>query len=110
MRPSISGGCADDVSADMDDADIPGGTVRRSGGGNARMITCETLVLPPFQLVELAGEDTLLCDGVSVPAIIESVGTPAYVYSARAVRDAYLAIDTAFAGYPHFIHYALKAN
>src|SRR5204863_2326556 len=26
------------------------------------------------------------------------------------IRDAYTAIDDAFAGYPHAIHYALKAN
>jgi diaminopimelate decarboxylase len=32
------------------------------------------------------------------------------VYSAHAIRDAYREIDTAFAGYPHAIHYALKAN
>jgi diaminopimelate decarboxylase len=70
------------------------------------MITCETLVLPPFQ----PGEQGLLCDGVSVPAIVESVGAPAYIYSSRAIGDAYRAIDEAFAGYPHAIHYALKAN
>jgi len=52
----------------------------------------------------------LFCDGVSVQSIVERVGTPAYVYSARAVREAYRAIDEAFAGYPHQIHYALKAN
>src|SRR6187401_1757284 len=70
------------------------------------MITCETLVLPPFQ----PDEQGLLCDGVSVPAIVECVGAPAYIYNARVIRDAYRAIDRAFAGYPHAIHYALKAN
>ena len=52
----------------------------------------------------------LACDDVSVEAIVERVGTPVYVYSARAVRDAYRAIDEAFAAHPHAIHYALKAN
>ena len=52
----------------------------------------------------------LLCDGVHVKSIVERVGTPAYVYSARAIREAYRAIDEAFAEYPHAIHYALKAN
>jgi diaminopimelate decarboxylase len=33
-----------------------------------------------------------------------------YVYSARAIRSAFAEIDTAFAEYPHAIHYALKAN
>lgn len=52
----------------------------------------------------------LACDAVSVEAIVERVGTPVYIYSARAIREAYRAIDEAFAAYPHAIHYALKAN
>ena len=60
----------------------------------------------PFQPAERG----LVCDGVSVHSIVERVGTPAYIYSARAIREAYRAIDAAFEGYPHAIHYALKAN
>src|ERR687898_40041 len=52
----------------------------------------------------------LACDDVSIEAIVEQLGTPTYIYSARAIRDAYRAIDAAFADYPHAIHYALKAN
>jgi diaminopimelate decarboxylase len=52
----------------------------------------------------------LACDDVRVETIVEEVGTPTYIYSARAIRDAYRAIDAAFATYPHAIHYALKAN
>ena len=52
----------------------------------------------------------LACDDASVEAIVERVGTPVYLYSARAIREAYRAIDEAFAAYPHAIHYALKAN
>ncbi len=70
------------------------------------MITCETLVYLPFQ----PSDSGLVCDGVSVHSIVEQVGTPAYVYSARAIREAYGSIDDAFAGYPHAIHYAFKAN
>jgi diaminopimelate decarboxylase len=70
------------------------------------MIPCDELVHLPFQ----PARDGLLCDGVSVGAIAANVGTPAYIYSARAIVDAYRAIDDAFAGYPHAIHYALKAN
>lgn len=33
-----------------------------------------------------------------------------YVYSAARLRERYRAIDAAFGGYPHAIHYALKAN
>jgi diaminopimelate decarboxylase len=60
----------------------------------------------PFQ----ASARGLACDGVSMQSIVDTVGTPAYIYSARAIRDAYHAIDAAFSGYPHAIHYALKAN
>src|SRR4026207_408024 len=70
------------------------------------MITCQTLVYLPFQ-PSPAG---LLCDRVSVPSRGEAVGTPGYVYSAEAIRSAYREIDSAFAEYPHAIHYALKAN
>jgi len=37
-------------------------------------------------------------------------GTPLYVYSAAVIRERYRAIDAAFDGYPHTLHYALKAN
>ena len=70
------------------------------------MITCDSSVQLPFQ----AAAHGLTCDGVSIQSIVASVGTPAYIYSARAIRDAYRAIDDAFSGYPHAIHYALKAN
>jgi len=56
------------------------------------------------------GKYGLACDGVSLESIVHQVGTPVYVYSARAIREAYTAIDQAFADYPHAIHYALKAN
>ena len=65
-----------------------------------------TLVLPGFQQTA----EGLVCDGVSVSAIVHEVGAPAYIYSGRTIADAYRAIDAAFDGYPHAIHYALKAN
>ncbi|MEW6322889.1 MAG: diaminopimelate decarboxylase [Acidobacteriota bacterium] len=49
-------------------------------------------------------------DGVALAEIAAAVGTPAYVYSAAAVRAAYERLDEAFGAYPHAIHYALKAN
>jgi diaminopimelate decarboxylase len=54
--------------------------------------------------------DELVCDGVPLSAIAEGEGTPLYVYSAPALRARYRAIDAAFDGYPHALHYALKAN
>lgn len=43
-------------------------------------------------------------------AIAETVGTPVYVYSASLLRERYGELDSAFEGYAHAIHYALKAN
>lgn len=42
--------------------------------------------------------------------IAAAVGTPCYAYDAGAIRAAYATLDAAFDGYPHAIHYALKAN
>ena len=49
-------------------------------------------------------------DGVPVEAVAASIGTPCYVYSAAAIRDAYTRLDVSLGDYPHAIHYALKAN
>ena len=80
--------------------------MRSFEGENARMITCDSLVYQPFQ----PAGGALACDGVSLQSIVEHTGTPTYIYSARAIADAYHAIDDAFSTYPHAIHYALKAN
>jgi diaminopimelate decarboxylase len=42
--------------------------------------------------------------------IASAAGTPCYAYDAAAIRAAYATLDAAFDGYPHAIHYALKAN
>jgi diaminopimelate decarboxylase len=52
----------------------------------------------------------LVCDGVPISAIASQEGTPLYVYSAETIRSRFRAIDGAFGGYPHAVHYALKAN
>jgi len=54
--------------------------------------------------------DALVCDGVPLADIAAVEGTPLYVYSAATLRERYQAIDRAFDGYPHAVHYALKAN
>jgi diaminopimelate decarboxylase len=55
-------------------------------------------------------EHELVCDGVALSAVAGAEGTPLYVYSAPLLRARYHAIDAAFGGYPHRLHYALKAN
>jgi diaminopimelate decarboxylase len=52
----------------------------------------------------------LSCDGVGLSALAEAAGTPFYVYSGATIAARYRAIDQAFGGYPHALHYALKAN
>jgi len=52
----------------------------------------------------------LVCDGVPLSAIARAEGTPLYVYSANQIRERYRALDDGFGGYPHSVHYALKAN
>jgi diaminopimelate decarboxylase len=55
-------------------------------------------------------DGALWCEGVSLEALADTVGTPAFVYSANALRERYRALDAALAGVPHRIHYSLKAN
>ncbi len=55
-------------------------------------------------------QDTLFCDGIALPAIAAEAGTPCYVYSAADIVDRYRAYDRAFAGVPHMVCYAVKAN
>ncbi len=52
----------------------------------------------------------LLCDATPLAAVAAAAGTPLYVYGADAIRARVSAFDQAFAGVPHALHYALKAN
>jgi diaminopimelate decarboxylase len=52
----------------------------------------------------------LLCDGVSVARIAEAEGTPLYIYSEACILERLRELEEGFGGYPHRIHYALKAN
>jgi diaminopimelate decarboxylase len=53
---------------------------------------------------------TLHLGGVKLSRVAEAVGTPVYVYNAEVIRERYRALDAAFAGIPHRICYAIKAN
>ncbi len=50
------------------------------------------------------------CEEVPIAKIVQEVGTPCYLYSHRMLADGYGALDQAFAGLPHLICYAMKAN
>jgi diaminopimelate decarboxylase len=54
--------------------------------------------------------DALQCEGVSLEMLASRVGTPAYVYSARRIRDSYEALTSALGDLPYRVHYSLKAN
>jgi diaminopimelate decarboxylase len=52
----------------------------------------------------------LFAEAVPLATIAERYGTPCYVYSRQALTTAYGEYDDAFAGLPHLVCYALKAN
>ena len=52
----------------------------------------------------------LHAEDVALSAIAAQYGTPCYVYSRRAIEQAYLAWDTALDGIPHLVCFAVKAN
>ena len=52
----------------------------------------------------------LFCEDVPIQSIIDKVGTPFYLYSARTLLNHYRAYDSAFASVPHIISFAMKAN
>jgi diaminopimelate decarboxylase len=52
----------------------------------------------------------LHAEGVPLPAIAETVGTPVYVYSAGAIREAFGRLESAFAPLRPSLHYAIKAS
>jgi diaminopimelate decarboxylase len=52
----------------------------------------------------------LYAEDVPLAAIAQQVGTPCYVYSRALLTDAFRTFDAAFAGIPHVVCYAMKAN
>ncbi|MCC7326477.1 MAG: diaminopimelate decarboxylase [Burkholderiales bacterium] len=52
----------------------------------------------------------LHAEGVALSAIAQRFGTPCYVYSRAALESSYREFDAAFAGIPHLVCYAMKAN
>ncbi|HWN82811.1 MAG TPA: diaminopimelate decarboxylase [Candidatus Udaeobacter sp.] len=52
----------------------------------------------------------LHCEGVSLAAIAEEVGTPVYVYSRQSILDRYHELERASSSFDHLICYSVKAN
>jgi len=55
-------------------------------------------------------DGVLACEGVPLDAIAAVAGTPAYVYSGGAIREAYERLSRALAPVRHRVHYSVKAN
>jgi diaminopimelate decarboxylase len=52
----------------------------------------------------------VFCEAVSLNAIAKQFGTPTYVYSQRAIVDAYDEFDRGLGRLPHLVCFAVKAN
>jgi diaminopimelate decarboxylase len=52
----------------------------------------------------------LYCEGVPVRTVAQRIGTPFYLYSSNTLANHFRAFDSAFAGVPHLICFALKSN
>jgi len=52
----------------------------------------------------------LYCENVPLKTIADAVGTPFYLYSHATLSHHFRTFDAAFAGFPHLICFAVKAN
>ena len=52
----------------------------------------------------------LYCEDVPVKTVAQRVGTPFYLYSSNTLANHFRAFDSAFAGVPHLICFAVKSN
>ena len=62
-----------------------------------------------MSVLRLVGGE-LHAEGVPLAAVAERFGTPCFVYSRAAIEGGYHEFDAAFAGQPHLVCYAVKAN
>lgn len=56
------------------------------------------------------GEQRLFCEGVSLDEIARRFGTPTYLYSRRAITDAFDELESGLKRLPHRLCFAVKAN
>src|SRR5258708_55369 len=55
-------------------------------------------------------DGVLHCEGQDLRSLTKAYGTPLYVYSAKMLRERTRVLNAAFAGLPHTLCYAVKAN
>jgi diaminopimelate decarboxylase len=54
--------------------------------------------------------EEVACEGVSLHRIAKEIGTPAYVYSAAAITEAYKQLQRGLGDLPHTLCFAVKSN
>ena len=89
------------------------GSAGFAGVGAAGATTMSSPVLPgaPHLAWDGDGVGAELClEGHALTALARRFGTPLYVYSRRAMRDAFAAWSRSLEGRPHLVCYAMKAN
>ena len=55
-------------------------------------------------------DEEVVCEKASLKSVAEKFGTPAYVYSSAAIRDAYRELDRGLGSLPHTLCFAIKSN
>ena len=76
----------------------------------AQAIQTMPLSVLPFLYQSREQAMVLHCDQVPFSALVETYGTPLYVYSARAIREQFQILDRAFGDIPRTLCYSVKAN
>lgn len=84
------------------------GVLNTSGWREAGEVADTAALMEDAGLTRESGD--LRMAGVSLDTVASQVGTPAYVYNAEAIRRQFQRLDTALAGVPHRICFAVKAN
>jgi hypothetical protein len=100
--PRTQGGRDDAASTDRKSRHAP----RHDVTGASPAIDARTQTVNGFGYVD--GE--LRAEDVPLSSVAERFGTPCYVYSRALLTQAYRSFDAAFAGLPHLVCYAMKAN
>ena len=62
------------------------------------------------ELIKNRQNGHLMLGGVSLETVAKDFGTPAYVYSRKAIEQAWLTYDKALVDHPHLVCYSVKAN
>ena len=65
---------------------------------------------PQFSWKQSNGSKMVMCENVPLADVAEQVGTPAYVYSRKAIEDAFGELHGGLGALPHTLCFAVKSN